>query len=412
MNLPDINNANTNKVSLTKEDILATLDFEINRISSEQQRNGWTKWALYGVLAGSLWLSLEHWEKGNFDVSVILLLILIFSTVIETIRQAKRLLPFRPSRYKKVPRFKFPTEINSSGGFFLYAIRHFVILIIAVFFANKVPWHQAGLIILYYGKFSFLSLFVFAFFYYPKFEFIYNSESKISFKRYYSYWGLAIIGLIWGTIGYINAALTFQPNGISIANFRIAGLLVVITYTFYLLADISKEIPMLSVLTEIRRELSLGIIDIEAATKQVNTAIIGISVDEQLQDDITSLMPLIEQRSLEFNRINDKITVLIKEIITQNLYITKKHKKEVDEILKSTINEFEELLRKTEEENKLKRRLKIHIAMVDDKSTDAVQSANLFLQRIEDLDSEMTNKAKLMLGDILPSIEKLKTIKD
>ncbi len=42
------------KTSPIKEDILKALDFEIAQISSEQQRNGWTKWALYGVLAGSL----------------------------------------------------------------------------------------------------------------------------------------------------------------------------------------------------------------------------------------------------------------------------------------------------------------------------------------------------------------------
>ncbi len=62
-----------------KEDVLKTLDFEINQISSEQQRNGWTKWALYGVLAGCLWLLLEQWEKGNFDFWIVLLLVLVFS---------------------------------------------------------------------------------------------------------------------------------------------------------------------------------------------------------------------------------------------------------------------------------------------------------------------------------------------
>ncbi|MCA1622654.1 MAG: hypothetical protein LC768_01055 [Acidobacteria bacterium] len=118
--------------SPTKEDILKTLDFEINQISSEQQRNGWTKWALYGVLAASLWLLLEQWEKGNFDFWVVLLLVLVFSIDIDIMRHSKRLLPHRPSRYERVLRFKFTTEIENGAAFFLYAIRHIVVFVIDV----------------------------------------------------------------------------------------------------------------------------------------------------------------------------------------------------------------------------------------------------------------------------------------
>lgn len=386
--------------SLAKEDLLKALDFEINQISAEQQRNGWTKWALYGVLAGSLWLLLEQWEKGNFDYFVVLLLVLVFSIGLDIIRQARRLLPRRPNRYKRLLRFRFLNEIeNSSAAFFLYAIRHFVVFLIALYFVNRVSWLQAGIVLIYYGQFSLFSLLAFAFYYFdPQAQTIQNTESKMSLKRYYSYWGITIIALAWGMVGYFNAATTYYSGGISIANFRIAGLLVVIAYTFYLLTDQTKKVPLLSVLTEIRRDLSFGRIDLETAIKQAEIVIAGIFVDEKLQEDIAAVMPLLEQRSSEFNKVYDKIISLSKEIPKQSSDITKEQERKAREILSPCLIEIGGILKKSQEEEKLERRLRIHTSMVNRESPEKVKSAKDFLKTIEDLDSEMANKGEALLN--------------
>ena len=177
-NLQNNGESVSDDISPTKEDILKALDFEINQISSEQQRNGWTKWALYGVLAGSLWLLLEHWEKGNFDFYVVLLLILVFSIAVDILRHARRLLPYHRSRYKKVLRFKYPTEMVNSAAFILYAVRYIIVFIIALFFANRVSWSQAAVVIIFYGLFSLFALIAVAVFYYPESEVIHNSKSS------------------------------------------------------------------------------------------------------------------------------------------------------------------------------------------------------------------------------------------
>jgi len=397
--------------SPTKEDVLETLDFEINRISTEQQRNGWTKWALYGVLAGSLWLLLEQWEKGNFNFWVVLLLVLVFSVGIDIMRHSRRLLPHRPSRYERVLRFKFPTEIENGAAFFLYAIRHIVVFVIALLFVNKVSWSQATVIIVFYGLFSLFALIAVALFYYPEFEVIHNSKSKASLKSYYSFWTLTIIALIWGLIGYLNAALSYYPEGISLANFRIAGLLVVTAYTFYLLIDLSKNIPLLSVLTEIRRELSFGRIDLQTAIKQAEIGIAGISVDERLQEDIRAVMPLLERRNLEFNQICDKITAFSKEFPKQISDITKEEEKKAKETLLPCLDEINELLKKDEEVEKLKRKFRVHISLVERESPESVKSAKDFLEKIEDSETEMENKAEAMFSEFLPTVERLQIVK-
>ncbi len=397
--------------SLTKEDILKTLDFEINQISSEQQRNGWTKWALYGVLAASLWLLLEQWEKGNFNVWVVLLLVLVFSVGLDIIGYSRLLLPHRPSRYERVLRFKFPTEIENGAAFFLNAIRHIVVFVIALLFVNEVSWSQATVIIVFYGLYSLFALIAVAVFYYPEFEVIHNSKSNASVKSYYSFWTLIVIALVWGLIGYLNATLSYYPEGISLANFRIAGLLVVIAYTFYLLVDLSKNVPLLSVLSEIRRELSFGRIDLETAIKQAEIGIAGISVDERLQEDIRAVMPLLEQRNLEFNQICDKITALSTKIPKQISEITKEQEKKAKEILLPCLDEVGGFLKKDEEVEKLKRKFRVHISMVETESPKSVESAKDFLKKIEDSETEMENKAEAMLSEFLPMVERLQIVK-
>lgn len=410
-NLQNNNEDNSNNTSLTKEDILKALDFEINQISSEQQRNGWTKWALYGVLAGSLWLLLEQWEKGDFDFNVVLILIVVFSIGLDILRQSRRLFPYRPSRYKRISRFKVWSEMGNKYGLFLHAIRHVLIFIIALSFFNRVLWIQATLVLIYYGLFSITGLLAFGVQYFPLSDIIFDSRSKISLKSYYTIWGLTIIALAWGMIGYLNAALVYYPEGINVANFRIAGLLIVIGYSFYLLLEVSTKVPLLSRLTEIRRDLSFGRIDLKAAINQAEIIIAGILPDEKLQEDIDVLRTLVEQRNLEFNKIYDKIVPLSKEISMESANITEEYEKKAKNILLPCLDEIESFLKKDEEETKLERNLRIHISMVKDESPETVKSAEDFLKRIEELDTEMTNKAELLLKDFLPMIERLKAVK-
>ncbi|MCA1624971.1 MAG: hypothetical protein LC768_18745 [Acidobacteria bacterium] len=287
-----------------------------------------------------------------------------------------------------------------------------MIHIIALLFVNKVSWSQAAVIIVFYGLFSLFVLIAAAVLYYPESEVIHNSKSNTSLKSYYSFWTLTIIALIWGLVGYLNAALSYYPEGISLANFRIAGLLVVIAYTFYLLVDLSKNTPLLSALTEIRRELSFGRIDLETAVKQAEIVIAGIAVDERLQKDISAVIPLLEQRNLEFNQICDKITALSKKLPEQISEITKEQEDKAKETLLTCRDGINQLLKKIEEVEKLKRKLRIRISMVEGESSESVKSAKDFLEKIEASETEIEKKAEATLNEFLPIIERLQTVKN
>ena len=74
--------------SLTREQLLDALDNEIAKVSAAQTAAGWNQWAILGAIAALLWLFIDIWEKGRFDIQNVLFLILAFSLTWDVIRQS------------------------------------------------------------------------------------------------------------------------------------------------------------------------------------------------------------------------------------------------------------------------------------------------------------------------------------
>lgn len=414
----EINNPQPNTVidrvkdTPTKESVLAVIDFEINQIISEQQRNGWTTWALLGVIVSSLWLLLDQLEKGYVDIFNSVLLFLIFSIIEDIIHHVRRLFPYSLSRKQSTLRFISISERENSLGFFLYALRFVVLFVLALFFAERVSTIQAGIVLLFYFVFSMISIFTFIMYYVPNFEVLDYFNNKISRKKYYFFWLIVIVALIWGMLGYLDFVFKYYPDGISIVDFRVAGFITIIFFVSSLLANHSNKNPILSALIEIRRELSFGRLPLETAVRKSEIVIAGIPVEERLQEHIRAILPTIEKRKLEFNRIVKKITDLSKEIPKRDVDMTEEHKRKAKEVLLPCSVELKKFLEKTQEEEKLEKRLRLHILMVENVSPKSVEAANDVLKKIEELDAELGNEAEEMLKDFLPMLERLKNPKE
>ena len=61
------------------ERVLHVLDFEIDRIQTEQQRPGWSIWAIYGALGTSIWLLSEQIASATASLTNVLQLLIGFS---------------------------------------------------------------------------------------------------------------------------------------------------------------------------------------------------------------------------------------------------------------------------------------------------------------------------------------------
>lgn len=71
----------------SRRELIDLLEFEISRLESEQQRPGWTKWALAGASASCVWLLLDQFEghSRQINFSSTLFLFLIWSFVWDTL---------------------------------------------------------------------------------------------------------------------------------------------------------------------------------------------------------------------------------------------------------------------------------------------------------------------------------------
>src|SRR5947208_3465117 len=105
--------------------------------------------------------------------------------------------------------------------------------------------------------------------------------------RYHIVWTIAILFLAWGLIGYWYAARLQADLENLTPNARLAGLIIVIVYSMYLLLDQMHKRPILSYLHDIRRQAIFGTLDLADASKQAERVIVGVGIDRQLRDDIT-----------------------------------------------------------------------------------------------------------------------------
>lgn len=298
----------------TKEELLAHLDFEINQVLAARQKDGWTNWALYGVIASCFWFIFDQLERPNLEYRLIFLLILVFTIGTDILRQLLRFLPIDRRRFQRTARFRLFTEAHSVKGGFLHLVRHIFILILVIAFASRVAWSEAAATILYYGYYTLMTLIALPVMYFPNLEGVFPSKNTRSLLRYYIYWAILIAFLFWGFIGYLNAALAFSPPAESIANYRIAALLMVIAYSMFLLIEHKHKLPLLSFLLDMRREVIFNRIDLPTAIRNTEIAVAGATVDETLQDDVLALLPLLEQREKDFERLEQSLAQFSREL--------------------------------------------------------------------------------------------------
>ena len=74
---------------LTREDLLSALDTQIKFEADSQRNEGWTRWAIWGAIAGLVWVGTDLWVQPGLNilrmVSVSLLIFVLWKFVAEGI---------------------------------------------------------------------------------------------------------------------------------------------------------------------------------------------------------------------------------------------------------------------------------------------------------------------------------------
>lgn len=368
----------------TVESILGVLDFEINRITVEQQRPGWTLWAIYGGLVSSGWLLLDQWEKGSVNVINVLHLFLIFSLITDIITDSQILLPNDTKRLKKTPRVKQYTEITRPLDAFLFMARSGLLLLIAILLRNKINLIQTGITLFYYGVLTVLgvlgfviSLFNISILFPPqpweiKARMVSNIISVI-----------VLAALVWAVSGYIELALA-HPILISVSDFRVAGLLYVISFLIPMLAEHSKDNPLLTSLIEIRRDLAFGHVDLQTAVQQSDIAIAGLKAEEALRVGFSDLLQFMEELDQEVRKLAGNIEQIKAELPKSGESVTQEHEDKAKQAAKTIGEQMRKLADKGFQMSRKIKKIRRRAALFGDVSPESKKAGKEVIAKIEE----------------------------
>jgi hypothetical protein len=147
------------------------------------------------------------------------------------------------------------------------------------------------------------SLFILSFFPYP----LHLGVAQSSRSRVLS--AVLTVGSLVPAVAYLYS-LSQSPAVVTVDDFRIAALLVVLFYLLVIFVGLEDETPILNSLITTRRELLLGRINIDTAIQQVDIALAGLQVSDILHQDVSDLLDLWSTCGLEMQEISKRITAI------------------------------------------------------------------------------------------------------
>ena len=289
------------------ERITELLNSEITFIRSEYERPGWTRWALLGGIASTIWLIMDRVEQDSFEVMNVMTLFLAFSLMLYVLANLSILLDSLHADGISAGRFRVTNRwfAQSRAGLMVFLAHSIAVIAIANSVRAHVPWPFTAMVYVVYGLLTCVLLLAFALtcFSYP---FRLKPGSPRSSKVFDL---VLIVGSVIPAVAYLDSVIR-SPSAASVEDFRMASLLVVLYYLLRTLAGLRGKTPILNSLVATRRELLCGRIDIETAMQQINIALAGLEVSDILHEDVRGLLDLWRTYGAEMHKASEKMKTL------------------------------------------------------------------------------------------------------
>jgi len=288
--------------------VLRVLDFEIERVSSEQARPGWSLWALYGAMATVIWLLIEQTLSGLVDVSNTLHLFVAFSALMSARHLFLSLQSFGKSRSTSSPRFNWVGDATNRLEILLSFVKNSAVTLVALLVPAGVVWYYRATAVSTYGIMAVLALFtlVISLFRFPISRQSPAVDSRIGKLLAAGLWILSAGILTAIAYGYI-FSLTTSPRPVTASDIKTAGLIVVLPFLVRALTLEHAPRPLLVSLIETRRDLVFGQADLNAAIKRAEIAILGMNESDVLQLDISEILDSFEKVDIQVALVDQLI---------------------------------------------------------------------------------------------------------
>jgi len=278
----------TDRASTRTDHIFQFLNEEISQLFAEQAQPGWTLWAVLGALATVLWLLSQELEAHTFSTENVSLLLLVFSMSSDVLRVGvEQISP--DTKQSRTGRFQFSRQFLSSTrlSFYWELVRGMLFVGIVVTYSTGIRidhWVAA----LYYSGVLILMSSLGIGLSYSKMP-IDLGRLGITLKEKIVVTVTLLVPTAWGLFGYVQH-LSDLSSAPSITDYRLGALLLAILVLVEVLTTRSTPSPLISSLREIRRDLICNKIDTNTAIEQVDIALLGLRVNDFLQEEISSFL--------------------------------------------------------------------------------------------------------------------------
>jgi len=319
-------------MSQKSESFLSFLNSEIQRIEVERTKPGWTRWALIGSLATSLWFLINEIEKFTFKWHQFTLLILISFFIIHLYQYFDSILQ-DPNAKSIKPKFR---AIGINGyqlrkNAIISVILHCIMIILVYDLCEpSFPFFKILCLTIFTIK---MVVYILVFFLsYSPFPIPTNVYPK---NRFYIIGILSIIHLYLLSsliISTLNSQFPIAPPDI-----RIAGLITSIFILSTMLLDSLNRNYILESLYDIRRGLALDQINYDEAKSQIDIVLSGFNASEIIQGRVNNYIFLTNQTENYLKQASDKLHMIVKIRKTK---INDKFIQSISELLDSSIENF------------------------------------------------------------------------
>jgi hypothetical protein len=286
------------------------LEFEINRLETEQKRPGWTKWGLAGAMGGALWLLIGLYESQAVRIQQanVLFLVLTMAVFWDVLLGLKRLLSLSFPRPQSKPRFLFTSvlfeeirilfavQFLKNLGFFLIAIS-----------SPLVPKDWLGTTIYIVLATSLLPPLIGLATSYGRFPVPLGQPKQAKLAVWATVLGLFLVALIF--TGLARSAL-LHAQSITTPELRIAALVMLILLLLPIFLTDRAYLPFLSTLLDLRRKLALGQITYEFGKRQTDIIFEGMDVAEMLRADADTCLARCREAIVSLDELSAELQAI------------------------------------------------------------------------------------------------------
>lgn len=280
--------------------VLSILDFEIDKIQSEQTRPGWSLWALGAAFAALVWMLTEHLFSPSLNIVNVLQLFVMFSALWTTRHLFALLQTFGQSSSQAPKGFRWAPDTLKRLGALIDGAKATAVFVVSLVCTSGVPAYSRFLAALVYGAMAFFVIvgFLLSMFRLPVRADYPNLSGKLQIGIGIALWVAILITLITVAYGF-GFAVSSSVSGFTSVDMRVAILIVAALFLLKQLAVDYSEPPLLGSLIEIRRDLAFSRVSVEGAVERAEIAILGMNEAAVLQEDVRAILQTFEAMESE-----------------------------------------------------------------------------------------------------------------